>query len=493
MEHMARLRRDARRPPARSRVAAAVAVVAVVAMVAGACASGPAAAPEVAFVDPSPAPDDGRPSVSTPPSVPGVREDPAAEVRSIDREWSETGGLDDAGIPFAEASTGGGDAPYVPDEGATGVGDIGRSPLPDPGPDEWVPDDRAGTGAVDGADDEGGTGATGIDDAAWERFEDEVGRALLRGGVRSASVAVSVDGHPARSAAFGERVPDRGEATEVTHRLRIASISKVVTAIVVMRFVEAGWLPLREPVGERIAASLGVAPADPRLSGVTIEHLLSHTSGIPRHQAVFFGDGARSCRDAARTVVTRPIGVPGRYQYSNANTCLLSVLLEDLTGEDYVDVVRAQLLDPLGLDGMRLAGTYDLHPDEVVHPSRPGRAYMEALGAAGGWVATPTDIARILGSLDPRAPGWRPLSDTTIDVMRTVPAWSSEPYGLGLMLHPDGSIGHTGTVEQTRAMALQRPDGITWVALVNGERPGSSSALRGIVDGALATAGILGR
>ena len=58
------------------------------------------------------------------------------------------------------------------------------------------------------------------------------------------------------------------------------------------------------------------------------------------------------------------------------------------------------------------------------------------------------------------------------------------------MVFPDGSFGHTGTVENTHAMVLDRPDGVTWSVLVSGEYPGDSSSLQGIFDDAVAAAGI---
>ena len=67
---------------------------------------------------------------------------------------------------------------------------------------------------------------------------------------------------------------------------------------------------------------------------------------------------------------------------------------------------------------MRLAGTFDPDPAEVVHPSVPSRNYMEVLGAAGSWVATPSDIVTIVDSLDPTTPGWHPLSPPMVELMR---------------------------------------------------------------------------
>ena len=58
-------------------------------------------------------------------------------------------------------------------------------------------------------------------------------------------------------------------------------------------------------------------------------------------------------------------------------------------------------------------------------------------------------------------------------------------------MYADGAWGHTGTIENTHAMVLDRPDGITWSVLVNGEDPWESEHLRQIFDEAIAAAGII--
>ena len=64
-------------------------------------------------------------------------------------------------------------------------------------------------------------------------------------------------------------------------------------------------------------------------------------------------------------------------------------------------------------------------------------------------------------------------------------------YGLGQIVYADGSWGHTGTVENTHAMALVRPDGVTWTILVSGEYPENTARLREIFDEAVGAAGIV--
>ena len=170
------------------------------------------------------------------------------------------------------------------------------------------------------------------------------------------------------------------------------------------------------------------------------------------------------------------------------NFCVLGMLIEAVTGVPYEQAVYERLLTPLGITGMRLASTFDVGPDEVLHKSEPGRTYMETLGGAGSWLATPSDIARIVDSLNPGGTGWKPLSDEMGIRMRRGRysiSGVSASYGLGLFNYPDGSFGHTGTIESTHAMVVSRPDRITWALMVNGEYPANTSDLKAIVDHAL--------
>jgi D-alanyl-D-alanine carboxypeptidase len=328
--------------------------------------------------------------------------------------------------------------------------------------------------------------------ASWARFDELLAGQLTGRGDRAAAVAVSVDGYLVHSAGFGTRTPDDPlDAVTTSDRFRIASISKVVTATVALQLVDAGVLQLDVPVGHRLAGLVGVAPGN-GVPAVTVRQLLSHTSGLPDYRRQFFGDQFTSCEQAAAFGLARPLAhQPGaEHDYSNLNFCLLGLLIADATGRSYEAAVTELLLRPLGISGMRLVATVDPNPDEVVHVSGAQRTYMQSLGGAGAWVATPADMVRILDSLDPASPGWHPLPPELATMMRqaldvTYPEPSERRYGLGIVLWPDGSWGHTGTVENTHTMLVRRPDGVTWCILVSGDVPESTEELRELFDRAL--------
>lgn len=325
--------------------------------------------------------------------------------------------------------------------------------------------------------------------SGWAEFDADLERRLIPADA-SASVAVMVDGQVVHQAAFGERVAGTGEPAEPGDRFRIASISKTVTAIVALRLVEQGALTLDEPVGQVLIDHLGLTVYDPDVPAITLRGLLSHRAGFPKHYDTFFGKGAASCPDAARQGLTGSVSSGGSYNYSNMGYCVLGVLLEAVTGKTYERVVYEELLAPLGISGMRMSSTYDLGPDEVSHHPSPDRNFMETLGAAGAWNATPADVVAILNSIDPATGGWKALSPETMAAMRYHDAGGSLSggYGLGLINYPGDAYGHTGTIENAHSMVVVQPDGVTWALAVSGEYPSETEALRAIMRNALATA-----
>ena len=325
--------------------------------------------------------------------------------------------------------------------------------------------------------------------SGWRTFDELLGRRLGPSNV-SASIAVMVDGQVVHTAAYGERVAGSGEATETTDRFRIASISKTITAIVTMQLVEAGLLALDEPVGPLLVEHLGLAGPDPDVATITVRELLSHTAGFPQHEGTFFSNGATSCADAAAQGLRSGVGSGDGFRYSNMSYCVLGILIEAVTGKTYERVVNERLLTPLGLSGMRITSTYELGPDEVSHHPSPNRNFMETLAAAGAWNATPTDLVTIVNSVDPATPGWKALTEESMQALRyrTPNAVPPSGYGFGVINYPGDAWGHTGTIQNAHSMVLVQPDGVTWAVTVSGNTPSESGNLRSIIRSVMSSA-----
>lgn len=356
--------------------------------------------------------------------------------------------------------------------------------------------DGAGGAGAGGADGDRSTTTTEAPLTGWDATDAYLRGRLAGNGNVAASFAISIDGEIVHTLALGVRSTQSAEPAAPDDRFRIASISKPITAITLLQLVEDGLVGLDEPVGGSIAAALGLTAVPGGTAEITVRQLLSHTSGFAQYENMFFGGQVGSCREAATQGFSRSLqGTPGGgFRYSNMNYCVAGVLIEVLTGVSYEHAVYERLLTPLGISGMRLAPTYDPGPGEVEHRTVIGRNYMEVLGGAGAWVATPSDLVTILDSLDLTKPGWKPLDESTLAAMQTGinnPLIPDRGYGLGLMLFGGGSYGHTGTVESTHAMIVDRNDGVTWALTVSGEYPSESSSLAGIVDDALVAGGFV--
>ena len=140
------------------------------------------------------------------------------------------------------------------------------------------------------------------------------------------------------------------EKLTVSSRFQLASISKTITATAVLMLASEGKIDLEEPVATYLEGF-----AYPR---VTVEMLLSHTSGLPDY--TLFTPGAwastepMSNEDMLAIMNKRKPRVyfsPGRqYRYCNTNYALLALIVQRVTGEDFASWVHAHIFEPVGMD-----------------------------------------------------------------------------------------------------------------------------------------------
>ena len=306
---------------------------------------------------------------------------------------------------------------------------------------------------------------------------------------RDVSVAVIFEGQVIHTFAASSSKSSR--PVNVNSNFRIASISKVVTAETVLKLIDQDLLQLDEPIVGRVADSIGLILADDRARKITVRQLLSHTSGISNFLKIFFDAGSYDQMGMLIEVLGQPLATePGSaYKYSNVNFILLGRAIELVTGLSYQDAAKQLVLAPLGLQSFRMVDTYEFGPSDALHAVSGGRTYMEQLGAAGAWVATASDVAKLLDSLNPDSPTQHLVSRELLDLMKLpatpVPADSLWDYGLGLRLFASGEWGHSGSVENVHAMVVHRPDGLVVCVLVNGAKPKDTDELIGAINDAI--------
>lgn len=249
------------------------------------------------------------------------------------------------------------------------------------------------------------------------------------------------------------RVAGPGGRPTVDTQYRIGSITKTMTAALVLQLREQGLLDLSDPIGRHLP--------DAPLADRSVRSLLSHASGMQaephgdwweRSPGVSWGDLVKSHADASGVLP------PGRqFHYSNLGYAVLGELVARLRGCPWREAVRRDLLDPLGLSRTSYepapphAQGYSVHAfagtltDEPAHDTA-------AMAPAGQLWSTVGDLSGWLGFLLDPDPQILPVDAVT--EMRTPQSGAPEAaatatYGLGLELVPvDGALfcGHGGSM-----------------------------------------------
>ena len=304
-------------------------------------------------------------------------------------------------------------------------------------------------------------------------------QALLDSGdVHAISVAVRDDDVSIGTIALGQDTT--GQPLAPTAPFRLASISKVLLTTTVMQLVEQDKIRLDDTLAAQWTGAMHVT--DARVRSITVRQLLQHTSGIDKLRTTFFVDGGIDWREAADIALASTLqSEPDTtYVYSNANFVILGRLVEQVTGSPVDVAIAMQVLRPLGIENARMnPDTHSFAPDGPAYIVGRRREYLEALGPAGSWEMSADQIATVLAGLQPDSS--HPLVSTeSLQQMLTpfaVPKDEVFPsYGLGLMIAP-GYYGHTGTIEDVSAFAVDLPNGYTVVVLTASEDVGGGEGL----------------
>lgn len=143
--------------------------------------------------------------------------------------------------------------------------------------------------------------------------------------------------------AYGSRA-DRRVTTDTP--VDIASVSKQFTGVAIELLIDRGELAGADLVGDLVPAS------SPATDDVTIDELLTHTSGLADYGDLLpqeYDEPASQAQAVAAIARSEP-GPPGRFEYSNSNYVLLAEVVEAVTGDPLADVLASEVFEPLGLD-----------------------------------------------------------------------------------------------------------------------------------------------
>lgn len=245
---------------------------------------------------------------------------------------------------------------------------------------------------------------------------------------------------------------------------KLASVSKLLTAIGIMELIEEGKFTLQSPVFGPFGVLKGFDDVirDERHYLITVEHLLRHEAGL------YYGDSdpmfktysimrdlglstAPTQTQLARYLLSKDMEFdPGTWQqYSNFGYMLLGMIIEQATGQDYERYMQETIFEPNGCFGFCMAGDYT----------------VRNLGGGGGWIGSAPELARIVATIDGRGPIKDILSPESLERM----ALQSGPdaYPLGWIDSRDGTLTRTGTLSGASLLIKLYPDGVCWIMISN--------------------------
>ena len=338
------------------------------------------------------------------------------------------------------------------------------------------------------------------------------------------SLAVIKDGKLIYARGFGYADREAKTPVQPESLFRIASVSKPITAVAILKLAEQGKLKFDDKVLDYIDAEPFLPEGrkiDERWNQVTLAHCLAHTCGWDR--GVSYDPMFQALRMSREMKVPLPIepvhiiryqrGMPldfdpgSRYAYSNFGYSLLGRVIEKVSGRPYEAHVREEVFAPLGITaprigkslaheradgevkyyvvndgtGVAVTGPAGGNEDEKV-PISYGSWRQETLDAHGGWIASTIDLAKFGAAIDlvdqGKATRGKLLSPASVKEMFSPRIDMKNPegqvtgqYGYGWMLKKHDDLGdysaHGGALACTAASLIHFQDGLNVAVLFN--------------------------
>lgn len=291
---------------------------------------------------------------------------------------------------------------------------------------------------------------------------------------------------------------------QASNIMRVASVSKLITATGIMLLQEDGLISLQDKVfgqeGILKDSLYSSAIIDSNYYSITVEDLLRHKAGFTSKggdpmfstRYIIMREKLNKAPDHL-TLIKHTLKkdldyIPGTSQsYSNFGYLLLSRIIEEVSGENYEDFIKTRLLEPIGCRDFHIAGNYykDRAENEVRYYTtsndkkvpeytnsgkRVSRCYggndIRGLSGAGAWAASAPELALFVASIDGRPEIPDIISKESLEAM--VEYFDKDTFSLGWNdTNPETGWTRSGTFSGTSALIKYFPDGECWILLTN--------------------------
>jgi CubicO group peptidase (beta-lactamase class C family) len=332
-----------------------------------------------------------------------------------------------------------------------------------------------------------------------ESIDYQVQRFIEKYELKGVSISIVSDEKLVYSKGYGFANKEDSILASPCQLFRLASVSKLITAVTIMKLVEQKKIRLDSKVfGPEgfFNDEKYLKVVDPRLFDITVLNLLNHSGGWtqrygdPMFNPLLISSLVEEKSPATidtylKFVTSRKLHfTPGTmYSYSNMGYMFLGEIITRVTGMPYEDYVRKNILFPMGIYDMHLAHNffkerfsnevkyyvpagdtliYSYTGDSLLVPKPYGGNDIRLLGGAGGWVASSPELAKLLVSIDGFSKSKDFLSKESINLMTgelgKFLGWKQE-YENGWL--------RTGSFAGTNNVLYRGNDGFEWVVLCN--------------------------
>ena len=333
-------------------------------------------------------------------------------------------------------------------------------------------------------------------------LDKKIERYMTKWWIKGASLTITRNDSLIYARGYGWADEEKGIEMQPGHIMRMASVSKLMTAVGIMVLQDRGLLNIKDTVfgpDAILCDSLYSSHIkDKKHYRITVEHLLRHQGGFYRdpvfssrdvkHQMGL--DHAPEKEDYFKLVLSHRLRyLPGSvHKYSNFGYILLSEIIERVSGKPYEQFMKEDVFAPAGCYDMHIAGTYytDKRDNEVRYYTHEGdgkyieeyndsgvmveRCYggnnIPLLSGAGAWCGSTLEIARLVACID----GQDEIPDIISKeaVRQMTQYFDKSTFSLGWNdTTPGLGWSRSGTLSGTCALVKRFPDGECWVMITN--------------------------
>ena len=315
-----------------------------------------------------------------------------------------------------------------------------------------------------------------------EHIDKTVKSFMTRLSVPGVGIALVKDGRLVFAKGYGVMDKSTGEAPGPNTMFRVASVSKPVTSIAVMKQIQDGKYSIDDKVfgSTLLGTTYGSKPYSNWEKEITVQHLLEHTAGGNQWNNNKDGDAGDPMFQETSLNHSELIGwvldnrdpekKPGtKNDYSNFGYCVLGRIIEKKSGQTYENYVKNSVLKSCGISNMHIAADSKAgrrHNEAVYYDDNdPYAMKVKRMDAHGGWIASPLDLVRLIVKADGFNTKPDILNSSSFTTM-TTPCSVNSGYAKGWQVNGSNYF-HNGSFPGGGAIIVRAGNGLSWAFVMN--------------------------